>query len=320
MDLVITAVKSDLFTVLDTGRYLLTALFLLAVFMDYLDVLKTNINWSDVIIRLVLGFVLLQNYTWIMDTTRDVVIGIDEKINPDQSFVNQYAQMSDNMQQQYEANTQTSFVSNVSNFLFGKFTLHTLIINLSFIFYAVASKVMEAIRYSLVGILYKMGPILIPLILFKSTGNVLRGWFTSYISVLCWPILWHIALSIAVAISTQIGATGQGIEQFASLNFAVCFILIFSPIIVSGLVAGAGMGAASSIAGFIASSGIINTITRAGQSGIRSMGNTFQGRPNTQNYTSPYQTPTTTGGKFKDAMTDSESQINKNTNRGKNNE
>ena len=58
MDLVITAVKSDLFTVLETGRYLLTALFLLAVFMDYLEILNTNVNWSDVIIRLVLGFVL----------------------------------------------------------------------------------------------------------------------------------------------------------------------------------------------------------------------------------------------------------------------
>jgi len=302
MDLVITAVKADLFTALDAGRYMLTALFIVAVFRSYLDVLNTNVNWSDVIIRLVLGFALLQNYTWVMDTTRDIVAGVDERINPDQSFVNQYAQMGDNMQTQYEANTQTSFVSNVSNFLFGKFTLHTLIINLSFIFYAVVSKVMEAIRYSLVGILYKMGPILVPLILFRATGNILRGWFTSYICVLCWPILWHIALSVAVALSAEIGATGQGIEQFACLNFAICFVLIFSPMIVSSLVAGAGIGAAAAIAGSVTLNSLFNTASRAGQAGVRAMSTIIQGRSVSQSFPPVSQTPTTTGGVFKDTM------------------
>ena len=36
----------------------------------------------------------------------------------------------------------------------------------------------------------------------------------------------------------QIAQTGEGIEQFACLNFAICFVLVFSPMIVSGLVAG----------------------------------------------------------------------------------
>lgn len=302
MDIVIAAVKADLFTVLDAGRYLLTGLFIVAVFMSYLDVLNSNVNWSNVIIRLVIGFVLLQNYTWIMDTTRDVVVGVDERINPDQSYINQYSQMSDNMQKQYEANTQTSFVSEVSNFLFGKFTLHTLIINMSFIFYAVVSKVMEAIRYSLVGILYKMGPILVPLILFRSTGNILRGWFISYVSVLCWPILWHIALSVAVALSAQIGATGQGIEQFACLNFAICFVLVFSPLIMSSLVAGAGMGASSAVLGFMANNSLLNTVLRSGQDGMRTRGNFSQGKPDPQSSPPDNQTPTTMGGEFKDIM------------------
>jgi hypothetical protein len=307
MDIVITSVKADLFTALDAGRYMLTALFIVAVFMSYLDVLNSNVNWSNVIMRLVLGFVLLQNYTWIMDTARDVVVGVDERINPDQSYINQYAQMSDNMQKQYEANTQTSFVSNVSNFLFGKFTLHTLIINLSFIFYAVVSKVMEAIRYSLVGILYKMGPILVPLILFKSTGNILRGWFISYISVLCWPILWHIALSVAVALSAQIGASGQGIEQFACLNFAVCFVLVFSPMIVSSLVAGVGMGSSGTIAGLMANNSLFRTAFGSGQSGMRTIGDVIQGRSVSQNFPPVNQTPTTMGGIFKDILLGSKS-------------
>ncbi|MDP2654346.1 MAG: hypothetical protein Q8Q08_09985 [Candidatus Omnitrophota bacterium] len=307
MDLVITAVKTDLFTALDAGRYMLTALFIVAVFRSYLDVLNTTVNWSDVIIRLVIGFALLQNYTWIMDTTRDVVIGVDEKINPDQSYINQYAAMSDNMQKEYEANTQTSFVSNVSNFLFGKFTLHTLIINLSFIFYAVVSNVMEAVRYSLVGILYKMGPILVPLILFKSTGNTLKGWFTSYVSVLCWPILWHIALSVAVALSAEIGASGQGIEQFACLNFAVCFVLVFSPMIVSSLVAGVGMGASAAVAGLMANNSLFNTAFRSGQSGLRSMGSAIQDRLVSRSVPPIAQTPTTMGGVFKDILLGSKS-------------
>lgn len=298
MDLVIAAVKSDLFTALDAGRFMLTALFIVAVFRSYVDVLNTNVNWADVIIRLVIGFALLQNYTWIMDTTRDVVVGVDARINPDQSPINQYAQMSDNMQKQYEANTQTSFVSNVSNFLFGKFTLHTLIINLSFIFYAVVSKMMEAIRYSLVGILYKMGPILVPLILFRSTSHIIKGWYTSYISVLCWPILWHITLSIAVALSAEIGATGQGIEQFACLNFAICFVLVFSPMIVSNIIAGVGTGTSGSIAGLMANNNLINTAMKSGQS----IGNVLQGRPAFQNYPPIGQTPTTTGGLFKNMM------------------
>ena len=310
MDLIITAVKADLFTALEAGRYMLTALFILAVFMNYLDVLNNNVNWANVIMRLVLGFVLLQNYTWIMDTTRDIVAGLDARINPDQSYVNQYAEMGDNMQKQYEANTQTSFVSNVSNFLFGKFTLHTLIINLSFIFYAVVSKIMEAIRYSLVGILYKMGPILVPLILFKSTGNILKGWFTSYVSVLAWPILWHIVLSVAVALSAQIAQTGEGIEQFACLNFAICFVLVFSPMIVSGLVAGAGMGAAAAVAGSVTLNRVFNTASRAGQAGVRTMGNVIQGRSVARQSLPPvYQTPTTMGGPFRDVMTGSKSQL-----------
>ncbi len=302
MDIVLAAIKTDLSSVLDAGRYLLTGLFILAVFNSYVGILSKTVNWTDVILRLVIGFVLLQNYVWVMDTTRDIVIGIDQMVNPEQSTINQYAQMNDNMQKQYEANTQRSLVEQVKTFFFGH--LHTLVVNLSFIFYAVISKIMEAIRYSLVGILYKLGPILIPLILFTSTDKVLKGWYTHYVSVLCWPILWHIALSVAVALSEQVGATGQGIEQFACLNFAVCFVLILSPMIVSSLVAGVGMGGAASMIGFMAT----NALFGAGRQSLRQL----SGGANGNNKYSPqvlppsaYQstgTPTVMGGKFKDVM------------------
>ena len=81
MDTVLTAVKGDLSTVLTTGSYLLGSFFILAVFVNYLGILSYNVNWADVIIRLVIGFVLLQNYIWIMDTTYGVVSGVDQAIN-----------------------------------------------------------------------------------------------------------------------------------------------------------------------------------------------------------------------------------------------
>ena len=131
----------------------------------------------------------------------------------------------------------------------------------------------------------------------------------SYVSVLAWPILWHIVLSVAVALSAQIAQTGEGIEQFACLNFAICFVLVFSPMIVSGLVAGAGIGAAAAVAGSVALNRLFNTASRADRP-VRTMGNVIQGRSVAPQSLPPvYQTPTTMGGPFKDVMTGSKSQL-----------
>ncbi len=298
MDIVLSVVRNDLATVLSTGRYMLVSLFILAVFVNYIGVLNQGTNWADVIIRLVIGFVLLQNYIWIMDTTYNIVSGVDQTINPNQNYVDQYATMSNNMQNQFQQNTQQNIASQIGNALFGRFSLHNLIINLSFIFYAVISKIMEAIRYSFTGIWYKLGPILIPLILFRSTASVLKGWYTSYVAVLCWPILWHIAISIAVALSNQIGATGGGIEQFACLNFAVCFVVIISPFIVSGLIAGTGGSSSVGAGGILSTNQLANTTTGMYKDAMKTFKNAGV-RTGTS-------TPTTSNGKFKDFMTGNE--------------
>lgn len=295
MDTVLTAVKGDLSTVLTTGSYLLGSLFILAVFINYIGLFSYSVNWADVIVRLIIGFVLIQNYVWIMDTTYGIVSGIDQAINPNQNFVDQYATMSNNMQQQFQNNTQQSIVSQVGNAIFGRFSLHNLIINLSFIFYAVVSKIMEAVRYSVTGILYKLGPALIPLILFRSTSRILKGWYTSYVAVLCWPILWHVALSIAVALSNQIGSSNQGIEQFACLNFAVCFVLIFSPFIINSLVAGAGAGSSPGLGGIISSNKATNFMGVVSTGAIKGISERVI-QPN-------IQSPSTSSGIFKDFMT-----------------
>lgn len=288
MDYVIEVIKGDLGNIIYAGQLMLSGFFLLAVIIQYIGVIQSQGRWTGLLLRLAIGFILLQNYVWMMDTTREIVEGIDVMVNPDQSFVNQYAEMSDNLRQEYEDNIQISITTQIFNF--GKNTLHNLVINLSFIFYACISKIMETIRYSVVAILFKLGPILVPLILFNSTKRVLSGWFTSYVSVLAWPILWHITLAIAVSISQKVGLTGEGIEYFVALNFAVGFILIFSPMIISGLAAGIGVGASASIAGVLASKTANDTISRGSRfgiagtagfitGGVRSVQNSYRAQP-----------------------------------------
>ena len=293
MDLIIQAVKVDLPNCISTGQTMLVSLFVVAVFVRYVGLLSHHVNWADVIVRLVIGFVLLQNYTLIMDTTRSIVSDVDTMINPTQDFVSQYATMSQNIQQQQQNMTRQSILTQIGNGFFGPFSLHNIIINLSFIAYAILSKIMEAVRYSMTAILYKIGPVLIPLILFQSTGQVVKGWFVSYVSVLCWPILWHIVLGIAVNLSSQ--QTGTGIvEQFAAINFAVCFVLVFSPFIVNSLVAGVGAGSSAGLAGITSSNATSNLMSTTGYTGFKTA-TAFIGDRFTNNSTiSP--------GKFKDSM------------------
>ncbi len=273
MDLVIQAVKNDLPNCLSTGQTMLISLFVVAVFVRYVGLLSHYVNWADVILRLVIGFVLLQNYIWIMDTTRDIVTSVDQTVNPNQDFVSQYANMSNTMQTQHVNTTRQSILGQVTNAVvsFGRYTIRNLIINLSFIFYAVVSKIMESVRYCITAILYKIGPLLIPLVLFESTGQVVKGWYTSYVSVLCWPILWHIVLGIAVTIGSQIPTNG-GLEQFACLNLALCFVLIFSPFIINSLVAGVGAGSSAALGGLMATNTTGNVMTSTGHTGFKLAG------------------------------------------------
>ncbi|MCA9407205.1 MAG: hypothetical protein KC733_00815 [Candidatus Omnitrophica bacterium] len=275
MDYIINVVKGDISGIISAGQLMLSSLFLLAVVTQYIGIINHQGGWAGLLLRLAIGYVLLQNYIWLLDTTREIVVGVDQLINPDQSFVNQYAVMSDNLRQQYEDNVQQSITSQI--FSFGKNTIHNLIINLSFIFYAVISRIMESIQYSVTAILYKLGPILVPLILFNSTKRVLSGWYASFVSVLSWPILWHITLAIAVAVSQRIGLTGEGIEYFVALNFAVGFVLIFSPMIISSLVAGIGMGSAASFAGAFASKSAYDTIRQGSRIGVAGMAGSVSG-------------------------------------------
>ena len=267
MDFIIDVINSDMAGIIQLGRFLIGGFFIIASFITYLGVFQNKANWTGLILRLVIGFVLLQNYIWIMETTRDIVHGIDLKISPSQNATEQYVTMCDNIHAIFTKNQQKGFFPAI----FGKKTLYNLTINLSFIFYSIVSNVMESVRYSIVAVVYKLGPILIPLILFDSTKKVLQGWFTSYVSVLSWPILWHVVLAVVVSLSGQISPTLDGIEKFAMMNFAVCFVLIYSPMIVSSLAAGIGTGVAISLA----SMGAVNKVTEGIRGGGRIAGGGF---------------------------------------------
>ena len=294
MDQIIQAVQVDLPNSINAGHIMLVSLFVVAVFVRYTGLLSHQVNWADVIVRLVIGFVLLQNYTAIMDTTRTIVSDVDITINPTQDYVTQYATMSQNIQQRQQSLTRQSILTQIGNGFFGPFSLHNLIINLSFIFYAIVSKIMEAVRYSMTAILYKIGPVLIPLILFESTGHIVKGWFVSYVSVLCWPILWHIVLAIAVNLSNQQMVSSNIVEQFAAINFAVCFVLVFSPFIINSLVAGVGTGTSAGLAGLMSTNVTSNVMGNTGQAVFKSTTGLISDRF--------VQNSTTSSGKFKDTM------------------
>jgi len=294
MDTIITAIKTDLPNCLNAGRIMLVSFFVLAVFMQYVGILSRPVNWADVILKLVIGLVLIQNYTYIMDTTRTIVSDVDVMVNPNQDYVSQYAQISNNAHQQHEASIQQGVLSQVQNALFGWLSIHTLIINLSFIFYGILSKVMEAVRFSMTAILYKLGPVLIPLVLFQSTVHMVRGWYVSYVAVLCWPILWHIVLAIAVSLS----ANNPSLEQFACINFAVCFVLVFSPVIVNHIIAGIGTGSSSALAGYISSKTTTDVITKTGSAALGFTAARLV-QPVIDKY---FPSPTTSEGNFKDTM------------------
>jgi hypothetical protein len=75
-------------------------------------------------------------------------------------------------------------------------------------------------------------------------------------------------LGIAVTVGSQIPTKG-GLEQFACLNLALCFVLIFSPFIISSLVAGVGAGSSAGLGGLMSTSTAGNAITGSGYSGFK---------------------------------------------------
>ena len=123
--------------------------------------------------RLVIGVILLQNYVWLMDTARTIVTSVDQMVNPNQDFVSQYAQMSNNFWQQQQAATQPSIISAIKNY-FSSAIFHNLIINISFILYAIVANIMEQIRESWVAIMYKLGPFLYLLFYLKQRKGLLK--------------------------------------------------------------------------------------------------------------------------------------------------
>jgi len=299
-DSLINIIKADLNTSIETGEILLFGLFPLAVLFTLLAVFANKANWSSLILRVIIGIAMIQSYTWIMDMTRDLVVGVNDKIVPVQDFVEQYQQIVENFRTYYENNQQKGFLNQLKEF--GKNSITNLVINLSFIFYGIASYVMNTVRFIIAGFLYKIGPALIPFLLFRSTVKVVAGWYTSYVAVLLWPIIWQITLAIAVTISANIAETGDGLMNFISINFAVSAMLIFAPMIVTALAAGYGVGAVASFAGVLATTKAFDTLQQGLKAGVSGSSGAITAGGTKMFNTSGITQASSAGGRFVNLM------------------
>ena len=277
---IMAAVSTEIADMLVLGRWLLAAFFSLAVLFTYIGLFQNKNGFSRLILSLVIGFVMLQSYVWMMEHTRQIIDGVSYRINGTENYLEEYLNMGALVQEAHEGKVEGGLISKTMDAVanFGKETIHNFVVSSSFIFFSIVTKIMSSIRGCLVGILYLLGPILIPFILFDTTRKILRGWFTSYVGCLSWPILWNLTLKLAVAyaqkFSIEEGAVPlDSLEPFVALNFAVGFVVVFSPMIVTSLAHGVGAGAAASLAGAFATNNAVNVVSK----GFGVAGRTMQG-------------------------------------------
>jgi hypothetical protein len=273
-DIVIEIIKSNLDIVVGTGRSLLLGFLPLAIIITYLGVLRNKSSWLDLFLRVVIGFIILGNYESWMDTIRNITVSIINTVTPE-DFISQYKSLVESFQQKYAEQQASNPWEAIQNFI--KNSATTFLINLSFLFYSIATFVMNTVRYVFAALLYKIGPLLVPFILFSSTVRILGGWLTSYISVLFWPLLWRIMMSIAVDQGQNIPLTAEGILSFTAFNLAVAGMVIFSPVIITSIAAGLGAGIAGSLAGAFATKGAFDILSRAGQGAVQGTAGAISG-------------------------------------------
>ncbi|MCA9404743.1 MAG: hypothetical protein KC897_13220, partial [Candidatus Omnitrophica bacterium] len=102
-DTLINVVKSDLTVSYGVGYILLSGLFPLSAFLTYIGAFKQQVNWSWLIVRLVIGFVLLDQYEFILDTTRLLVQGLHQALGLHTDYVAQYQRILEQFQTLYES-------------------------------------------------------------------------------------------------------------------------------------------------------------------------------------------------------------------------
>lgn len=274
-ELIINIIKSNLDIVLGAGRGLLLGFLPLAIIITYLGVLRNKSSWLDFFLRVVICFIILGNYEDWMDTIRNISVSIINTVTPN-DFVSQYKSIVESFQQKYAEQLASNPLEAIQNFI--KNSATTLLINLSFLFYSIATFVMNTVRYVFAALLYKIGPLLVPFILFSSTVRVFGGWLTSYISVLFWPLLWRIMLSIAVDQGKHIQQLElDGLMTFVAFNMAVAGMIVFSPVILTSIAAGLGAGIAGSLAGAFATKGAFDILSRSGQGTIQGTAGAISG-------------------------------------------
>ena len=265
MDNFFNILKTDMISVVKLAQYLIVAFFPIACFLQYHKVFVGQTNYRVLLVRTVVIFMILTNYVSFMELNKDIIAGVTKKITNGQNNAILYSQMltkAEQKQRENQKQEKKSFLKSLGNFGVGNFTIQNVIVTTCFYFYRIVTRVMGVVQKTMIGILYKLGPLLLLFLLFDKTIAVVIGWYRSYLCTLSWPLLWSIILSLAVTISKNYNISGVGFELFIAVNFAVCWVIIFTPMIINNLVSGAGIGTAASIAGGMASKMTANALQR----------------------------------------------------------
>ncbi len=248
MEVILNFAKQDIEHVIGLGKTLAGGFLVLACLLNYIATVQGKANWPALMVSFVMAIFILHNYVGIMDTTVELIAIVNQEVNKKDTYLSSYIKMVDDFRSVYEQNQKEKF----SIFDIGYKLLHNLITNLSFMFYGAVIYIMKFVREHLLGIMFRLGPLVIPFMVFNNTKKVPIGWYASFVSVCLWPLVWQLVLTYAVEQASQIDLSFNNIVHFVNLNFVVCILVVLTPVLVSSLVAGVGIGAASYITSLFA--------------------------------------------------------------------
>ena len=109
--------------------------------------------------------------------------------------------------------------------------------------------VMGIIRLFAMCILYVIGVIAIPLIIFPQASRVAKGWFIAIIEVGCWAILWKLVLVLFEIFQPYDIKGAADFLTVALYYITIGCVMLWTPKLISSLGRGIGIGESMSMAG-----------------------------------------------------------------------
>ena len=104
MEAILDTIRPELGGVIAIGFHLAGFFFLLACLFNYVVTLQGKANWTRLLTNLVIVFILLSQYVWIMDISKELVEGVQAEVTSNKTYLTQYVEMVDNFREVYEKN------------------------------------------------------------------------------------------------------------------------------------------------------------------------------------------------------------------------